>query len=107
LAEVLPVLTSQRPEEGGNTLHPLVKRLLDEFGQREDVLRKLVQNMHTFGWSGSRTTDYAPYEAPLRSLESHPTGAVRRWAKTMLADMMSAINAARTEDEEQQAHWNT
>lgn len=107
LAEVLPVLTSQRPQNGGNVLHPFVKRLLDEFGDREDVLRKLVQNMHTFGWMGSRTTYYALYEAPLRSLENHPIGAVRRWSKTMLADMISAISAARTEDEEQQAHWNT
>jgi DNA-binding transcriptional regulator YiaG len=107
LAEVLPVLTSQRPQEGGNALHPLVKRLLDEFGDRNDVLRKLVQNMHTFGWMGSRTTYYALYEAPLRSLENHPIGAVRRWAKTMLGHMEAEIKAAKTEDDEQHAQWNT
>jgi hypothetical protein len=106
LAQIVPVLTSQRPEEGGNTLHPFVKRLLDEFGDRDDVLKKLVQNMHTFGWTGSQTTYYALYKAPLRSLGSHPIGAVRRWAKTMLLHMTAEIQAAQTEDDEQQAQWD-
>ena len=106
LAQFIPVLESQRPQAGGNTLHPIAKRLLDEFGDREDVLKRLVSNMHTFGWTGSRTTYYALYEAPLRSLENHPVGAVRRWAKTMLGHMMAQIQAAKTEDDEQQAQWN-
>lgn len=106
LAQFIPVLESQRPQAGGNTLHPIAKRLLDEFGDREDVLKRLVGNMHTFGWTGSRTTYYALYEAPLRSLENHPIGAVRRWAKAMLGHMMAEIQAAKTEDDEQQAQWD-
>jgi hypothetical protein len=106
LAQFVPMLDSQRPEEGGNKLHPITKRLLDEFGSREDVLKRLVGNMHTFGWSGSRTTYYALYEAPLRSLMSHPIGAVRRWAKTMLDHMIAQIQEAKTEDDEQNAQWD-
>jgi len=106
LAQFIPVLESQRPQEDGNKLHPIVKRLLDEFGDREDVLKRLVGNMHTFGWTGSRTTYYALYEAPLRSLENHPIGAVRRWAKTTLGHMLAEIQAAKSEDDEQQAQWN-
>jgi DNA-binding transcriptional regulator YiaG len=106
LAQFVPVLESQRPEEGGNKLHPTTKRLLDEFGSREDVLKRLVANMHTFGWSGSRTTYYALYEAPLRSLMSHPIGAVRRWAKTMLDHIIAQIQEAKTEDDEQNAQWD-
>jgi DNA-binding transcriptional regulator YiaG len=106
LAQFIPVLESQRPQEGGNTLHPIAKRLLDEFGDREDVLKRLVNNMHTFGWTGSRTTYYALFEAPLRSLENHPIGAVRRWAKTMLGHLMAEIQATKTEDDEQQAQWD-
>jgi hypothetical protein len=67
LAQFVPILTRQRAEEGGNKLHPTAKRLLDEFGDRDDVLKRLVQNMHTFGWTGSTTTYYALYDAPLRS----------------------------------------
>jgi hypothetical protein len=62
--------------------------------------------MHTFGWTGSRTTYYALYDAPLRSLENHPIGAVRRWAKTMLGHMTTQTQAAQFEDDEQQAQWN-
>lgn len=106
LAQFIPVLETQRPQAGGNRLHPIAKRLLDEFGDREDVLKRLVNNMHTFGWTGSRTTYYALYEMPLRSLDNHPIGAVRRWAKTMLGHMMAEIRAAKTADDEQQAEWD-
>lgn len=105
LAQFVPILESQRAQPGGNKLHPITKRLLDEFGDRDDVLKRLVGNMYTFGWSGSRTTYYALYEEPLRSLENHPIGAVRRWAKTMLGHMLAEIQAAKTEDDEQQAEW--
>lgn len=106
LAQFIPVLTSQRPQEGGGVLHPIAKRLLDEFGDRDDVLKRLVGNMHTFGWSGSLSTYYTLYDAPLRSLMNHPIGAVRRWAKTMLDQMKASAEAAKTEDDEQHAQWN-
>ena len=106
LAQFVPILTRQRPEEGGNKLHPTAKRLLDEFGHRDDVLKRLVQNMHTFGWAGSTTAYYALYDAPLRSLENHPIGAVRRWSKTMHSHMASQIQVAQTEDDEQKAQWD-
>jgi DNA-binding transcriptional regulator YiaG len=106
IAQFVPILESQRPQEGGNKLHPITKRLLDEFGGREDVLKRLIGNMHTFGWSGSRTTYYALYEAPLRDLMQHPIGAVRRWAKTMLDHMLAQIQEAKTEDDEQSAQWD-
>jgi hypothetical protein len=61
--------------------------------------------MHTFGWSGSRTTYYALYETPLRTLEAHPIGAVRRWAAKMLSGFRREIEAARTEEDEREAHW--
>ncbi len=107
VAAVLPVLTTQNSDDGKREFHPLVKRLLDEFGDRDDVQKKLVQNMHTFGWMGSRTTYYALYDAPLQSLESHPLGSVRRWARNMRAHMNAQLQSAKTEDDEQHAEWNT
>ena len=105
VAVVAPVLTNRNPDAGDTTFHPITKRLLDEFGEREDVLRGLVRNMHTFGWTGSRTRYYALYEPPLRGLENHSIGAVRRWSKQMLSQLSSEINAARDEDDEEQASW--
>ena len=46
--------------------HPIIRRLLDEFGDREDVLKHIEQNMHSFGWAGSLTTYFELYEAPLK-----------------------------------------
>jgi hypothetical protein len=54
---------------------------------------------HGQGWTGSTTTYYALYDAPLRSLENHPIGAVRRWAMTMLGHMTRQIEAAQTEED--------
>ncbi|WP_315806360.1 MULTISPECIES: type II TA system antitoxin MqsA family protein [unclassified Bradyrhizobium] len=105
LARVLPVLTT-RAKGADRTFHPLVKRLLDEFGEREDVLRYLVQNMHSFGWTGSLTTYFALYEEPLQSLFEHPLGAVRRWAQVTHAHMRKQVEAAKSDDDEQDAQWN-
>lgn len=102
LARVLPVLTTRSKGAG---FHPLVKRLLDEFGERDDVHRSLVQNMHSFGWTGSLTTYYALYEEPLESLFEHQIGAVRRWAQVTRAHMRKQVEAAKNEDDEEDAQW--
>ena len=90
----------------GRAFHPLVVRLLNEFGDRDDVRRCLVQNMHTFGWSGSLTTYYALYEQPMRSLSEHPLGVVRRWAQVTLTHMRNQMDSAKMDDDEREAQWN-
>lgn len=106
VAAIAPVLTSKDPKKPTRHFHPLVKRLLDEFGDCDDVRRGLYRNMHTFGWSGSRTTYYARYVEPLRSLENHSIGAVRRWAQVMLTQMRKNFDSAKIEDDEQTAQWD-
>lgn len=103
LARILPVLTTRSK---GADFHPLMRRLLDEFGERDDVHRYLVQNMHSFGWMGSLTTYYALYEEPLRSLFEHPIGAVRRWAQVTHTHMRKQVEAAKGNDDEQDAQWD-
>ncbi len=105
LARVLPVLTTQNVN-AKSAFHPLTMRLLNEFGDRDDVRRYLIQNMHTFGWSGSLTTYYALYEQPLQSLSEHPIGEVRRWAQITLTQMRQQIASAKMQDDEQDAQWN-
>ncbi|XSC41983.1 hypothetical protein ACF1BQ_025465 [Bradyrhizobium sp. RDT10] len=106
LAGVIPILVTRQPQPGGNALHPLTQRLIDEFGDRDDVLKALVRNMYTFGWAGSRSKYFTLYEAPLRALETHRIGGVRRWAKKMIDRLRDEIDAARTEDAEEQADWD-
>lgn len=105
VAGVVSVLTHRDREAPPPDLDPLARRLLDEFGEREDVLSALVSNMHSFGWSGSRTGYFKLYEQPLKSLGKHPIGAVRRWAKRMLVSMQREFEAARDEDDELRASW--
>jgi hypothetical protein len=105
LASILPVLTTR--EEGvEGSFHHMMMRLLNEFGERDDVRRYLIQNVHTFGWSGSLTTYYALYEAPLRSLFEHPIGSLRRWAKVAHAQMRQQVESAKRDDDERNAQWH-
>jgi transcriptional regulator with XRE-family HTH domain len=106
LARTLPVLRTQSADTKERAFHPLVIRVLNEFGERDDVRRYLVRNMHSFGWTGSLTTYYALYEQPLRSLSDHPIGEVRRWAQVTLSHMRRQIESAKMEDDEEEAHWN-
>jgi hypothetical protein len=50
----------------------------DEFGDRDDVLKHIEQNIYSFGWAGSLTTYFALYQALLKSLENHPRQPRRR-----------------------------
>lgn len=105
VAGLLPLLTNQDLSDEQRAMHPRMMRLLDEFGHRRDVLQALNRNVHTFGWSGSRANYYALYDEPLRSLETHKHGALRRWAKTTREQLSSEISNARDEDDEQNASW--
>ncbi len=110
VAVVVPVLTSQNPEDAVRTLHPIMRRLLDSFGDRKDVLDGIARNIGTYGWSGSRTTYYALYELPLKDLEDHPIKQVRFWTQTMIQQLGLRKDAAKDEDEdedeEQEARWS-
>jgi hypothetical protein len=100
VAGLVPVLTNRDPDDADRALHPIMKRLLDEFGDRPDVVRALTRNMYAFGWTGSRTTYFALYDGPLRELDTHPLGSVRRWAKKTRGQLGHEIDEARNEDEE-------
>ena len=104
-AEVLPVITSHDADDPERSLHPVMARLLDEFGEREDVQQAVGRNIGTFGWSGSTTTYYALYERPLNALLQHAKPKVRRWAKAMIRQLHREVDRARNFDEELDAQW--
>ena len=105
-AAIVPVLTTYRADASEQVLlHPFMNRLLDEFGDLEDMLRSISRNIETFGWTGSVTTYYALYQAPITALCEHPRRQVRRWARSMLQRLNDAIKNARDEDQEEEARW--
>ena len=105
VARVVPILTTYRLDVPERSLHPVMVRLLDEFGDREDVLQAVARNIHTFGWSGPVTNYFALYETPLSTLRGHPRPKVCRWAKSMLLKLSTMKESARNEDEEREARW--
>lgn len=123
LIRILPLLTNGQNTENGpiigdaevtegshspaaNQFADTVRRLIDEFGERDDVQQALVANMHTFGWSGSLTTYYELYEQPLASLHKHPKAAVRRWARKMSDSIARQIAQEQQSDDEQKAQYD-
>ena len=99
LAEIIPVLADGEVDVQERSLHPVITRLLDEFGDRKEVLQAIESNINTFGWVGSKTTYYAPYKVPLGKLLQHPNSDVRSWAKKMRRKLDEAVANARNEDE--------
>ena len=99
-AAILPFLTTYKADAAKRSLHPVMARMLDEFGDREGVLCAVDRNICSYSWSGSRTKYYALYEQPVRELRDHKRPQVRRWAKRMLGHLSTEIKEARNEDEE-------
>lgn len=100
-AVIVPVLTTYQVDAPKRLLHPVMARLLDEFGNRQDVLQAVSRNMCN-SWCGSLTSYYELYRAPLHALHDHPKRKVQSWAKTMLRQLDTEIKNARTEDEERE-----
>ena len=105
VATTVPILTTYRIDAPERSLHPVVIRLFNEFGNRDNMLQAITCNMENFGWSGPLMNYYGLYREPLRTLHDHPKWQVRRWAKTMLRHLDTRIEHARNEDEERDAQW--
>ena len=104
-AQIIPVLTSPTSGEDLPKLHPIVLRLLDEFGDREDVLRGLDTNIHSFTWMGSITSYFSQFLHPLSALFTHPVPRVARWAKRMHRRLKNEIVQAKDHDDEYDARF--
>ena len=102
-AETIPVLTAEGVGAPERSLHPLMARLLDEFGERSDVLQAVGRNIGSFSWWGSMVSYYAPYKGPLSKLVQHQKPQVNGWARSMLRQLDAMVEAARNEDEEREA----
>ena len=105
VAGVVPILTTYRNDTSERSLHPIMLRLIDEFGDRDNVLQAVSLNMGNFSWWGSVTNYFTLYQEPLRTLYDHPKWQVRRWARAMLRHLDARIENARNEDEERDAEW--
>lgn len=84
LARAIPVLESNEQDDRSSMkLHPIISRILDEFGNRDDVLNALEESIYTFTWSGPVEIYFARYREPMLNLREHHKESVRRWAREM------------------------
>ena len=72
-AKCLPILSAGGSDSGHHHLHPVMSRLIDDFGERADVQEAFESNLHTTGVVSSLADHFARYEAPLKLLQGHET----------------------------------
>ena len=104
-ARYLPVLSLQDEDSSEAALHPVMARLLDEFGTREDVQEAVGMNVHTYSWTGSSANYYKPYKETFSRMSNDPDrpSSLRRWAKRMVRELRQAISHATVRDQEMEA----
>ena len=96
-ARTLPVLIEQGDDK---VLHPTMGRLIDEFGEDEDMLAAIESNIRSYTWVGSLIGYYQQYVGPIGALASHRRPTVRGWAERMTRELQACIKQAHDEDAE-------
>ncbi|MDD9962271.1 MAG: type II toxin-antitoxin system MqsA family antitoxin [Gammaproteobacteria bacterium] len=104
-ARMLPILTPGDAAPADSSLHPLFGRLLDDFGDREDVLEAAAANIHCYSWTGSVTTYFERFLAPFAQLANHPIPRVSRWAKRMVGRLEMEIEREQARDDEREVQF--
>jgi hypothetical protein len=99
VARIVPLF----PKGSESTWHPLAEAIIDTFGDSDEVLRALSQNMYTFSWAGSLVPYWTRARTMAARLECHPIQKVRRWAATLADSLTRNIEEARKQDEETSA----
>ena len=104
-ASAVPVLDDSRGDDPSEALHPLLSRLLDEFGERQDVLDEIGSNIRDHVWSERPTDCCERFQKLLEPLRAgHPKKPVQRWAKEMLHWLRERAKSSREAAEVRQAH---
>lgn len=105
-ARIVPVLSAEQVD-AELSLHPVMDRLLDEFGERDDVREAVESNVPPFGWFGSETAHFRLYLELFEKLADHPKYKLklRRWIRKMKRNLRDSIKDATTRDQERGAPW--
>lgn len=94
LAEQVPIF------EENATWQPIAFRLINEFGDIQDVLNNLDTNMGTFSWVGSIVPLLESQKEIFVQNQSHPIGNVSQWANLHLEYINKRIKDEKNRDEE-------
>ena len=98
LAELVPIFAGKNDDF--SNWHPLTLRLIDEFGDIEDVLSSLGANMGSFSWTGTIVPLLEGRMHILNLISSHKIKIVSDWAKREITYLEKAIKYEKNRDEE-------
>lgn len=99
-ARCLPILSAAGGDRGDRRLHPVMSRLIDDFGERADVREAFETNLFTTGPVSSMADHDARHEAALEPLRGHKKPVVGRWARRLSRKLRRLIAHQRTYEEE-------
>jgi hypothetical protein len=99
LASLVP--TIWKPENDDSVcIHPFTSRMIDEFGENEDLLQEISSQFHSFSWSGSLVPLLSTQKAIFITLKTHKFQAVRIWAEKEISQLEARIRNETNFDEE-------
>jgi len=98
LAELVPIFNNDNQDY--SEWHPIALRLIDEYGQFEDVLSNLGSNMGTFSWTGSLVPYLESKKKLFSTIKNHSINEVSIWANKYLLYLDDDIKRERIRDEE-------
>ena len=101
VAATVPFLEVDELSSPSRKLHPVIRRLIDEFGHCQFVLEAISRNMGSFSWTGSASSVFRLYREPLLELQNHTKEEVQQWAKDELESLEELIRIA----DERYAEW--
>ena len=105
-ARVIPLLKSDG-QDSSLCVHPVMVQLLEAFGDRQDVIQAIDDNMCTGSYWGPQAAFFERNLEPVKRLLEHPNNNVRRWAKVTLRRIQARVDRARIDDAESEARcWS-
>lgn len=100
--EKAPVrLASMVPIFEGEGFHPITLRLINEFGNNQDVLSNLSSNMGSYSWVGSMIPLLKRKRKLFNSLKNHAIPEVADWAKRNICYMDKEIEREQQREDEE------
>jgi hypothetical protein len=98
LAELTPIFDNKNTDYA--KWHPVAHKLIDEYGDINEVLSHLNSNMGTYSWTGSVVPFLESKKELFKQLTNHKTELVREWATSYIGYLDKDIEAEKNRDAE-------
>jgi len=98
LAELTPIFDNNNTDF--EKWHPIALRLIDDYGNINEVLNNLGSNMGTYSWTGSLVPFLESKKQLFNQLTNHKIDLVRQWATSNINHLNKKIEIEKNRDAE-------